>query len=71
MHPELAAPSNLGKFNNTLKLRNAQGKAAQADDVRVANEVRGSGKPTLLAWLVGASPSSSQPLAVSVLDGAA
>jgi hypothetical protein len=33
VHPELAAPSNLAKFNNTLKLRHAQGKAAQADEV--------------------------------------
>ena len=47
MHPELAAPSNLGKFNNTLKLRTAQGKVAQANELRVANEVRGSGKPKL------------------------
>lgn len=47
MRPELAAPSNLGKFNNTLKLRNAHGKVAQANEVRVANEVRGSGKPKL------------------------
>ena len=47
MHPELAAPSNLGKFNNTMKLRNAQGQVAQADEVRVANELRGSGKPKL------------------------
>jgi len=47
VHPELAAPSNLGKFNNTLKLRNARGKVAQAIEVCVANEVRGSGKPKL------------------------
>lgn len=40
MHPELAAPSNLGKFNNTLKLRNAQGKVAQASEVRVATRYR-------------------------------
>ena len=45
MHPELTAPSNLGKFNNTLKLRNAQGKGAEADEVCVADELRGSGKP--------------------------
>ena len=47
MHPELAAPSNLGKFNNTLKLRNSQRKVAQANEVRVTNEVRGYGKPKL------------------------
>lgn len=45
MRPEMAAPSDLGKFDNTTKLRNAQGKAARANEVGVADEVRGFGKP--------------------------
>jgi len=32
VHPEPAAPANPGKFNNTLNLRNAQGKVARADE---------------------------------------
>lgn len=46
-HPELTAQANLSKFSNTLKLRNAQGKDAKANKVRVANEVRTSGPPNL------------------------
>jgi hypothetical protein len=37
----------LGKFNNTSKLRNAQDKVAQANEIRVPNKVRGPGKPML------------------------
>jgi predicted ATPase len=46
-HPELTPPSNLGKFSNTLKLRNAEGKDSKSNKVRVANEVRASGPPNL------------------------
>jgi hypothetical protein len=46
-HPELTATTNMGKFYNALKLRNAQNKEAKANKVRVANEVRGTGAPSL------------------------
>ena len=46
-HPKLTAHSNFARFSNALKLRNALGKEAQADKVRVANELRQSGSPDL------------------------
>jgi hypothetical protein len=40
MRPELEAPANLGKVNNTLNLRDARGKVAQASQAQVVNEGR-------------------------------
>jgi hypothetical protein len=34
----------LAKFNNALKRRKAQREVAQADEVRLANEIGGSGE---------------------------
>jgi hypothetical protein len=42
VHPELEAPANLGKVNNTLNLRDARGKLVRANEVRkvrVVNEI--------------------------------